>query len=56
MAQLVVGGPLGEADLRDQLGPDPVRTLVGQDLRRERRRLDLARLQQLREPRQLRAR
>ena len=25
MAQLVVGGPLGEPDLRDEVGPHPVR-------------------------------
>ncbi len=36
MAQLAVGGPLGEPDLRDEVGPDPVRRLVGLDARRER--------------------
>ena len=38
MPQLAIGGPLGEAHLRDELGPDPVRRLVGLDAVRERRR------------------
>src|SRR5262245_48737640 len=53
MAQLAIGRPLGEPDLRDQIGPDPVRRLVGLDRLRERRGFRRARLQQLRDPGEL---
>ena len=53
MAQLVVGCPLGEPDLRDEIGPGPVRGLIGLDPFGERRRRHFARLQELRHPREL---
>ena len=48
VAQDPVVGPLREADLRDELGPDPVRGFVAGDLAGKRRLLRRARLEQLR--------
>src|SRR2546425_11742513 len=53
MPQLAVRGPLGELDLRDQLGADPVRALIGFDPFAERRLFDLEWLEQLHHPREL---
>ena len=48
MAQDPIVGPLREADLRDELGPHPVRGFVARDLAGKRRLLRRARLEQLR--------
>src|SRR5258708_30939879 len=53
MPELVVRRPLGEPDLRDEVRADPVGRLVGLHLLGERRRLRLARLQELRDAREL---
>jgi len=51
--QLAVRRPLGELDLRDELGPDPVRALVGLRLRLERAAGCFKRTEKLHHPRQL---
>src|SRR5581483_12119214 len=53
MPQLAVRGPLGEYDMRDELGLDPMRTLVRLGPRRERAFGRLERLQQFRDAREL---
>ncbi len=53
MAQPAVGGPLGESDLRDQLGSDPVRAFVRFQPLPERGFSRFARLQQLHDAREL---
>src|SRR5206468_8700895 len=53
MTQLAVGCPLGEFDLRDELGANPVRPLVGLRTVLERALLRLERLQQLHDAREL---
>ena len=53
MAQLVVARPLGEADLGDEVGPDPVRRFARLDRVGERRVLHFPRLEQLRNAREL---
>ena len=52
MPQLAVARPLREPHFGDEIRTDPVRGLVRLDLVRERRRGDLARLQQLRHARE----
>jgi len=49
MPQLPIVGPLGEADLRHEIGPHPVRPLVRFRLDSKRRSRNLARLEQLRD-------
>src|SRR5437773_12430899 len=53
MAELRVGGPLGESDLRHELRPYPVRPLVGFRLDPEWRRRYFERCEQLHQSRQL---
>jgi hypothetical protein len=53
MAQLAVVGPLREANLRDELRPDPVRGFVALDLVGKRRLLRLTGLEKLRYPLEL---